>query len=118
MSVRIRMKKMGRTHRPFFRICVMDARSPRDGKTIEDVGSYDPMVRDKSQRVSMKLDRIDYWLSVGALPTEKVEVLIRKFREGKWGVAKEPPPMIAPKMPEPKAEAPAEAEAEKADSAE
>ena len=43
----------------------MDARSPRDGKAIEEVGYYDPMVRDKSQRVSLKMDRVDYWMSVG-----------------------------------------------------
>ncbi len=108
MSVRIRMKKMGRTHRPFYRICVMDSRKPRDGKSIEEIGTYDPMVREKSQRVAMKMDRIDYWLSVGAQPTEKVGVLIRKVREGDWGVTKEPPPMTAPKAPEPEVEASAE----------
>ena len=95
------MKKMGRTHRPFYRICVMDSRKPRDGKAIEEVGTYDPMVRDKSARVNLKLDRIDHWLSVGAQPSEKVGVLIRKFRDNSWGVAKEPPKMTAPKAPEP-----------------
>ncbi|HBN74826.1 MAG TPA: 30S ribosomal protein S16 [Planctomycetaceae bacterium] len=118
MSVRIRMKKMGRTHRPFYRICVMDSRKPRDGKSIEEIGTYDPMVREKSQRVAMKMDRIDYWLSVGAQPTEKVEVLIRKVREGDWGVTKEPPPMTAPKAPEPEAAPEAEASAEEAPAAE
>jgi len=118
VSVRIRMKKMGRTHRPFYRICVMDSRKPRDGKSIEEIGTYDPMVREKSQRVAMKMDRIDYWLSVGAQPTEKVEVLIRKVREGDWGVTKEPPPMTAPKAPEPEAAPEAEASAEEAPAAE
>ena len=109
MSVRIRMKKMGRTHRPFYRICVMDSRKPRDGKAIEEVGTYDPMVRDKSKRVTLKLDRIDYWVSVGAQPTEKVGVLIRKYRDNDWGTAKEAPAMAAPKpLPE---EKPAESEA-------
>lgn len=98
MAVRIRMKKMGRTHRPFYRICIMDSRTPRDGKTIEEVGTYDPMVADKSQRVKVKLDRVDYWLSVGAQPSEKVNVLISKVRENKWGVAKQPAPLIAPKV--------------------
>ncbi len=100
MAVRIRMKKMGRTHRPFYRICIMDSRSPRDGKTIEEVGIYDPMVADKSQRVKLKLDRIDDWLSKGAQPTEKVGVLIKKVRENNWGVAKQPPAMTAPKIKE------------------
>ena len=48
--VRIRMKSFGRRHRPFFRICAMDARSPRDGRSIEELGHYDPMVRNKDAR--------------------------------------------------------------------
>ena len=44
MAVRIRMKKFGRRHRPFYRICAMDARSPRDGRVLEELGTYDPMV--------------------------------------------------------------------------
>jgi len=106
VAVRIRMKKMGRSHRPFYRICVMDSRSPRDGKAIEEVGTYDPMVRDKSQRVSLKLERVDHWISVGAQPSEKVAVLIRKFKENDWGEAKAPPPMTPPQpktAPEPEA---------------
>lgn len=114
MSVRIRMKRMGRKHRPFYRICIMDQRKPRDGKAIEEVGFYDTSVADKSQRVNLKMDRIDYWLSVGAQPSEKVNALIKKVRKGKFGVAAEPPPMTAPKAPEPEpaAEAPAEENAE------
>lgn len=81
--VRIRLKRFGRRHRPFFRISVMDQRSPRDGKAIEDIGYYDPMVRDKSRRVRLKMDRLEYWLSVGAQPSEKVAVLIKKLRQGK-----------------------------------
>lgn len=73
------MKRMGRKHRPFFRICAMDARAPRDGRTIEELGTYDPLVPDVDARVVLKADRIDYWLSVGAIPTEKVKVLIKKY---------------------------------------
>jgi len=105
------MKKMGRTHRPFYRICIMDSRKPRDGKTIEEVGTYDPMVREKSERVTVNMERVDYWLSVGAQPTEKVGVLLRKVRENSWGAVKQPPPMQAPKAPEPEA-APEEPAAE------
>jgi small subunit ribosomal protein S16 len=82
----------------------MDARKPRDGKAIEEVGYYDPMVRDKSKRVVVNLDRVDHWISVGAQPSEKVAVLLRKVREGDWGEAKAPPPMTPPtekKVPEP-----------------
>lgn len=96
MAVRIRMKKLGRTHRPFFRICVMDQQSPRNGKAIEEVGSYDPMVKDKSKRVTLNLERVDHWISVGAQPSEKVAVLIDKVRNNRWGAMKSPPPMMKP----------------------
>jgi small subunit ribosomal protein S16 len=112
MPVRIRMKRLGRKHRPFFRICIMDVRQPRDGKAIEEVGTYDPMVRDKSQRVTLKLDRIEHWLSVGAQPSEKVAVLIDKFKTNRWGEAKSPPPMQRPQ--EKKAEAGEESPADAA----
>lgn len=79
MAVRIRMKKLGRRHRPFFRICAMDSRSPRDGTTIEELGTYDPMVRDVDARAILNGERIDYWLGLGAQPTEKVKVLIKKY---------------------------------------
>lgn len=79
MAVRIRMKKMGRRHRPFFRICAMDARAPRDGRILEELGTYDPMVPYEDARAVLKADRIQYWLSVGAQPTEKVAVLIKKY---------------------------------------
>ncbi len=79
MAVRIRMKKLGRRHRPFFRVCAIDGRSPRDGKPIEELGYYDPMVRDVDARAVLVGERIDYWLSVGAQPSEKVAVLIRKY---------------------------------------
>ncbi len=79
MAVRIRMKKMGRTHRPFFRICAMDKRSPRDGRVIEELGYYDPMCPETDARVTLKTDRIEYWLSVGAQPSESVAVFIKKY---------------------------------------
>lgn len=79
MAVRIRMKKMGRTHRPFFRVCAMDQRSPRDGRVIEELGHYDPMCPETDARVVLKADRVDYWLRVGAQPSPKVKVLIKKY---------------------------------------
>lgn len=79
MAVRIRLKKMGRKARPFFRICAVDARAPRDGKVIEELGHYDPMVRDTDARVVLKNERVDYWLGVGAQPSEKAGVLIKKY---------------------------------------
>ncbi len=66
MSVRIRMKKMGRKHRPFFRICAMEIRVPRDGRVLEELGTYDPMVPETDARARLNSERIKYWLSVGA----------------------------------------------------
>lgn len=77
--VKIRMKMMGKKHRPYFRIVAIDARQPRDGRVIEELGSYDPMVRDTDQRVKLKASRVKYWLSVGAQPSEKAAVLLRKY---------------------------------------
>ena len=78
MSVRIRMKKMGRRHRPFFRICALDARRPRDGKVIEELGFYDPMVKESDARAVLNGERIEYWLSVGAQPSETVANLLER----------------------------------------
>lgn len=104
MAVRIRMKKIGRTHRPFYRICVMDSREARDGKAIEEIGWYDTSVKDKSKRVSVNLERIDYWKSVGAQLSHNVEVLVKKVKTNRFGTAAPPPPAIPPKVKE---EAPA-----------
>jgi small subunit ribosomal protein S16 len=57
----------------------MDARSPRDGRVIEELGHYDPMIGETDARAMLNGERIDYWLSVGAQPSEKVKVLIRKY---------------------------------------
>jgi small subunit ribosomal protein S16 len=125
MSVKIRMKKMGRPHRPFFRVCAMDIRSPRDGKVIEELGYYDPMVSDVDARAILKGDRIAYWLGVGARPSDKCKVLIRKYGENgthleaqkaaleklKTFKRQAPEPYKPPPKPEPVAEAPPPAEA-------
>jgi len=76
--VRLRMKSMGRKHRPFFRICAMDTRTPRDGRAIEELGHYDPMVRNLEHRTVLNVNRIRYWLSVGAQPSEKVQALLKR----------------------------------------
>jgi small subunit ribosomal protein S16 len=79
VAVCIRMKKMGRSHQNFFRICALDKRQPRHGRPLEELGTYDPKVKDTDARALLKAERIDYWLSVGALPSEKVAVLIKKY---------------------------------------
>ncbi len=82
MAVRIRMKKLGRRHRPFYRICAMDSRTPRDGRVLEELGTYDPMVPLEDARAVLRGERIQHWLGVGAQPTEKVRVLIKKYGLG------------------------------------
>jgi small subunit ribosomal protein S16 len=79
VSVRIRMKKMGRSHQSFFRICAIDKRSPRHGRELELLGTYDPRVKDTDARALLVADRVDYWLGVGAQPSERVAVLIKKY---------------------------------------
>jgi small subunit ribosomal protein S16 len=112
------MKMLGRKHRPFYRICAIHRSKGRNAPEIEELGTYDPMVAVKSERVKLNLERVEYWLSVGATPSEKVAVLIKKVRGNKFGTAKAPPPMTPPKAP-PVPEAPAaEAEGEAAPAAE
>lgn len=76
--VKIRLKRTGKKNAPCYRVVVADSRSPRDGKVIEIVGLYDP--RQSSE--TLKMDRIDYWLSNGAQPTETVADIIRRVKTG------------------------------------
>ncbi len=74
----IRLRREGTKNRPYYRVVVSDKRSPRDGKFIEQVGSYDP--KEQNQVSALKLDRIDYWLNQGAKASETVTSLIKKAR--------------------------------------
>src|SRR5437870_13612823 len=95
------MKMMGRKHRPYFRIVAIDSRQPRDGRIIEELGSYDPMVKNTDERVRLKPDRIKYWVSVGAQPSEKVSVLMRKYMaKFEQAQAAAPPPAAPAPAPE------------------
>jgi small subunit ribosomal protein S16 len=76
--VRLRMKSLGRRHRPFFRICAMDSRTGRDGCPIEELGHYDPMCSNAETQTVLNVSRVRYWLSVGAQPSHKVQVLLNK----------------------------------------
>ncbi len=79
MAVKLRLKKMGRTHRPYYRVCAFDGKAPRDGRALEELGTYDTSVQNTDARAILNAERIDYWLSVGAQPSEKVAVLIKKY---------------------------------------
>ena len=106
MAVRLRMKKLGRNKRPFFRICAIDSRAPRDGKVIEELGHYDPLVKDTDARAILKGERIAYWLSVGALPSENVQVLIKKYGQGGTRLAEQQAALEKIKTSRPQAPAP------------
>jgi len=74
----LRLKRLGRTHRPFYRLNAMDQRSPRDGRVIEDLGWFDPVAPEDKQ-LNLNAERIDYWLSVGAQPSDTVKGLLRRI---------------------------------------
>jgi small subunit ribosomal protein S16 len=78
MAVRIRMKRMGRRHLSVFRLAAVDQRSSRDGRVIEELGSFDPNQKDADQQCKLKEDRIQYWLGVGAQPSKTVYDLLKR----------------------------------------
>ena len=73
----LRLKRMGRRHRPFYRVNAMDKRAPRDGRVIEELGWFDPVAPEDKQ-LSLKADRIKDWLSVGAQPSDTVRTLLKR----------------------------------------
>jgi len=83
VAVVLRMKRMGRKNREYYRICAADRRSPRDGRVIEELGTYDPHVPETDARCTLDVARIEHWLKVGAQPSDAVRVLIKKYgRDG------------------------------------
>lgn len=79
MAVKIRLARHGAKKRPYYRIIVADSRKPRDGKFIEEVGRYNPCVH--PALVQLDQDRIDYWMGVGAQPTDTVARLLKNAEE-------------------------------------
>jgi small subunit ribosomal protein S16 len=79
VAVRIRMKRLGRKNRPFYRVCAVDQRTGRDGRVLEELGHYDPLVKEVDARAILDGERIAHWVSKGAQPSEKVAVLIKKY---------------------------------------
>ncbi|MBC2714427.1 MAG: 30S ribosomal protein S16 [Desulfobacteraceae bacterium] len=76
MAVRIRLARYGAKKRPFYRIVVADGQYPRDGRFLENVGTYNPMI--EPNEVTLKKERIEYWLGQGAIPTDTVNSLLKK----------------------------------------
>ncbi len=116
MSLKIRLTRAGAKKRPYYRIVVADSRSPRDGRFIEKVGTYNPMVaKDHPERITLKSERIQYWLGVGAQATDRVARFL-----GDAGLAAKPEYRESPQKSAPKAKAQerAKLEAERAAAAE
>lgn len=81
MTVRIRLQRHGAKKRPFYRVVAADQRAPRDGRFIELLGTYDPL--QEPPAIRLKKTRVDYWLGVGAKPSETANWLITQLNEGK-----------------------------------
>jgi len=79
MSVKLRMVRIGRRHRPFFRINAVDGRTPRNGKILETIGHYDPIEKDKDKQIILKSERAKYWLDKGAIPTDSGRTIASKI---------------------------------------
>ena len=100
--VKIRLRRFGKRNTPIYRVVVADKRSPRDGRIIEEIGTYDPLL--KNNNFTLKLDRVDYWLGVGAQPSDTVASFIKKARKGPVEAAAEESvveAVEAPAAPEP-----------------
>ncbi len=87
--VKIRLRRFGKKNTPVYRVVVADGRSPRDGRIIEEIGTYDPLL--KNNNFTLNLDRVDYWLGVGAQASDTVNSFIKKARKGPVEVADEEP---------------------------
>ena len=82
MAVKIRLARFGAKKKPFYRVVVAVDKVCRDGKVLERVGTYNPLVpRDNAEYIKLDIERVKYWLGVGAIPTERVNYLVRKFEE-------------------------------------
>lgn len=131
MAVKIRLKRLGKIRAPYYRIVVADSRTKRDGRVIEEIGKYHPT--EHPSFIEVDSDRAQYWLSVGAQPTEQVAAILKL--SGDWAkfngegdteskiLAPEPKPVFEADASKktvlrPKAEKPAEAPAEEAAEAE
>jgi small subunit ribosomal protein S16 len=98
MGLKIRLARAGAKKRPYYHIVVADSRSPRDGRFIEKLGSYNPMLpAEHADRVKLLGERIQHWVSQGALPTDRVALFLGKAGLGPMPVRTEHPLKSAPK---------------------
>lgn len=89
MAVKIRMTRMGRRHRPFFRINAIESRAPRDGRILEKLGHYDPLEKDADKQIVINKERVEFWLGKGAMPSDTVaQILSRQGIKTKYAEEK------------------------------
>ena len=101
MALKLRMARGGRRNLPYYRIVVADSRAPRDGKFIEKLGTYNPVLsNDNPNRVTLNAERIKYWLSQGATPSDRIALIL-----GRAGIVEMPKYNESPKKSAPKAKA-------------
>src|SRR5262245_36633888 len=112
MAVSIRLRREGTKNRPYYKVVVADRRSPRDGKFIETIGTYDP--KKSGHNSTLNIDRVEYWIGKGAQPSDTVRSLIKQNKKiaagagaGVTSEAKSQSSQSAPEEPSPSAEAPA-----------
>ena len=118
MALKIRLARGGAKKRPFYRIVVAEASAPRDGRYVERVGTYNPMVpKDHDQRLVLKNERITYWLGQGAQPTERVQKMLASAGLTEAPVIREQPKKSAPGKKRAEREAAAAEAAAKAEAA-
>jgi small subunit ribosomal protein S16 len=90
MSVKLRMTRLGRRHRPFFRINAVESRTPRDGRILEKLGHYDPIEKDPVKQVVLNRERVEFWLDKGAIPSDAVsQILLRHGIKHKYAEQQE-----------------------------
>ena len=98
MSLKIRLSRGGAKKRPFYRIVIADSRSPRDGRFIEKIGYYDPMLpKENDKRVVIDVERAKYWLSKGAQPSDRVTLFLAALGLAEKPAIRETPKKSAPK---------------------
>jgi small subunit ribosomal protein S16 len=118
MSLKLRLARAGTKKRPYYHVVVSDARSPRDGRFIEKIGTYDPMLEDKEKRVTLVQERVSHWLSVGAQPTDRVARFFDAAGLLKREARNNPERAVPGKKATERAEAKVKAEADRAAAAE
>src|SRR3954465_5073992 len=101
MAVKLRLKRLGRKNHPFYLLNAIDSRSPRDGRVIEELGYFDPHLKDQTKQFVVQIDRCKHWLDHGAVPSETVSSLLKRsgLEHKQLKLPKPGKPKVAPAAP-------------------